>query len=263
VADISRLCRTAILAGCLVFPLLAATMTLFMGRLMRQLDLNSPGLLELNTVLQIRSSATRFGRKQAELPDDRHFAIYIAHHYRTTITNAASWSGPMALSLIKGKAREFAESSVKEFPAPTPDEIEQAEASVGSFVPKIQPFPENPPPWMFSLVLAGALIFYVGVPALVAALLFRGGLVLLVAGVTFVRRDGLRASRLRLLWRGLLTWSPLVLGAVLFGLLHSRAGMLGASLVAWLLVGGLAVLSLVLPCRGLQDRLAGTWPVPR
>src|SRR5208282_598930 len=119
-------------------------------------------------------------------------------------------------------------------------------------------------PWMFFLVLGGALVFYVAVPALVAALLFRGGLVLLVAGVTFVRRDGLRASRLRLLWRGLLTWSPLVFGVVVFGLfhfLHSHVGMLGASLVAWLVVAGLAVLSLALPGRGLQDRLAGTWPV--
>jgi len=41
------------------------------------------------------------------------------------------------------------------------------------------------------------------VPGLIAALLFRRGLVLLIAGVTFVRRDGMRASRLRVFWRGL------------------------------------------------------------
>jgi hypothetical protein len=33
--------------------------------------------------------------------------------------------------------------------------------------------------------------------------------------------------------------------------------------VAFLALGLLATLSVALPTRGLQDRLAGTWPVPR
>ena len=60
------------------------------------------------------------------------------------------------------------------------------------------------------MVLVAALLVYVCLPALVAALLFRGGLVLLIAGVTYVRKDGQRASRLRLLWRAMVAWSPLV-----------------------------------------------------
>ena len=59
------------------------------------------------------------------------------------------------------------------------------------------------------------LAIYVCMPALIAALLFRGGLVLRMAGMTFVRRDGKRASRLRVFWRALVAWSPLWLA--LFG----------------------------------------------
>ena len=53
------------------------------------------------------------------------------------------------------------------------------------------------------------LAVYVCLPALIAALLFRGGLVLRMAGIAFVRRDGKRASRLRVFWRALVAWSPL------------------------------------------------------
>ena len=100
------------------------------------------------------------------------------------------------------------------------------------------------------------------IPALVAALLFRGGLVLLIAGVTYVRRDGQRASRLRLLWRAMVAWSPSFLVFVLSILAVSTKLNWGPWL-ALALLGLLAVLSVALPVRGLQDRLAGTWPVPR
>ena len=99
-------------------------------------------------------------------------------------------------------------------------------------------------------------------PALIAALLFRGGVVLLIAGVTYVRRDGLPASRLRLFWRSLVAWG---LAVPVVGL--SLAGM--AKHLTWqpwlglALLGVLALVSVGLRERGLQDRLAGTWPVPR
>ena len=77
------------------------------------------------------------------------------------------------------------------------------------------------------MVLVAALAFYVGLPAVFAALLFRGGLVLLIAGVTYVRKDGQRASRLRLLWRSMVTWSPAFL-AFIVSILASPSIGLGA-----------------------------------
>jgi hypothetical protein len=107
------------------------------------------------------------------------------------------------------------------------------------------------------------LFVWVCLPALVAALAFRGGLLLRLAGITFVRRDGAPASRLRIFWRALVAWSPLVLAVVLSSAHVFHAGSLLRSAFAAILVLGLAIFSLAFPDRGAQDRLAGTWPVPR
>ena len=262
VAAVSRLRRAALVAGCIVFPVIVCALAPLMMIFMQDLTRKNPGLMEMNSLLQMRTSARFWGGKNMQMPADRQIAIYIAHHYRGMITNQASWSSPFVLSMIKGDARRFAEQSIAEHPAPTEEEIKEADAAVGKFVPKNQPFAGKPPPWLPAFVLWGSLAFYVCIPAVIAALLFRGGLVLLIAGVTFVRKDGQRASRLRLLWRAIVTWSPLFLALIPSGLAISRHLNWGP----WLglgLLGLPAVLSVALPKRGLQDRLAGTWPVPR
>lgn len=92
--------------------------------------------------------------------------------------------------------------------------------------------------------------------------MFRGGLVLRIANVTFVRRDGRRASRLHVFWRALVAWSPVWL-AVIFcvPLGYFHPGL--AQVIAYSVVGGLAIVSTALPGRSLPDRLARTWAVPR
>jgi hypothetical protein len=229
---------------------------------MQELSRRNPGLMDLSTLLQTRKTAQFWGSKHMHLPADREMEIYIAHHYRGLITNAASWSGPFVLSMIKGEARKFAEQSVADYPAPSEAEIAEADAAVGKYVPKEQFFGKQAPPGLTVMVLAACLLFYEAVPAVIAALLFRGGLVLLIGGVTYVRRDGARASRLRLLWRAILTWGPT------FPLFAVAAAGIAQKWTwqPWVAVAILAVLAavnLALPTRGLQDRLAGTWPVPR
>ena len=113
------------------------------------------------------------------------------------------------------------------------------------------------------VVFASTLLFYVGLPALMGALLFRGGLVLLTAGVTFVNAAGAPASRLRLFWRALVTWSSMAVG---LGVFLASVWFLGTFWAGAAGLGAVAVLagaSIALPERGIQDRLAGTWPVPR
>ena len=197
------------------------------------------------------------------MPTDRQIALYVAHHYRGLITNAASWSNPMVLQTIKGEARKFAEQSVAEHPALTEAEIAEAEATVGKSLPKQQFFAKKLPRSMPVMLLEASLLLYVCVPALAAALLCRGGVVLLIAGVTFTRKDGALASRLRLLWRSILTWCPLFLAFTVSILELNIWHLDWEPWLALALLGLLATCSIVLPVRGLQDRLAGTWPVPR
>ena len=112
------------------------------------------------------------------------------------------------------------------------------------------------------LILAWAYGGYVVIaPGLLAALLFRGGALLRGFGVAIVRRDGRPASRLRALGRNFLAFLPfLVLVAWVFGI-HARWEWLMITLL--ILLAALAVISALLPGRSLQDRLAGTWLVPR
>jgi len=263
VATVSRLRRAALVAGCIALPVLACGGGYFGLAFLQELTRKNPGLMDLNVLLQMRTSARFFAGKHANLPTDRQIAVYIAQHYRGTITNEAKWSGPYALAMIRGEARKFAEQSVAEHPAPTEAEIKEADAAVGKRMPEGQsPFVGKPPPAMPVLVLGVALLFYVAFPALVAALLFRGGLVLLIGGVTYVSRDGARASRLRLLWRALVAWGP-VLPLFMVAVLAFAKQLTWQPWLALALLGMLAVVSVALPQRGLQDRLAGTWPVPR
>jgi len=262
-AAVSRLRRAALVAGCIIVPVIATGATLLALSFLQELNRKNPGLMDLGTLLRMRTSASFWEGNKAQLPTDRQVALYIAHHYRGLITNAASWSNPMVLQMIKGEARKFAEQSVAEHPALTEAEIAEADATVGKSLPKQQFFAKKLPRSLPVMMLEGSLLVYVCLPALAAALLCRGGVVLLIAGVTYTRKDGALASRLRLLWRWILTWCPLFL-VFMVSILALNIWHLDWELwLALAVLGLLATWSIVLPVRGLQDRLAGTWPVPR
>jgi tRNA A-37 threonylcarbamoyl transferase component Bud32 len=103
--------------------------------------------------------------------------------------------------------------------------------------------------------------------ALVAALSFRGGL-LRALGMEIVTPDGRPASRVRAAARTLLAWAPLiVLGfpasqALLSGVVPKAETMTASGLALLILLAG-AIVAVLQPSRGIQDRLAGTWIVPR
>jgi uncharacterized RDD family membrane protein YckC len=264
VAAVSRWRRAAIVAGCLVGPLFAAFSVIFGAFMFEQWNKTNPGLLDLCTLLQQRTTmnSSRW-LKDKPHPSDQQFAIYIASHYRAVVTNETVWTGALAMSMISGEPRRFAEQSLAEHPAPTAAEIKDADAALKGPQDLAKAFDLTKRPW-FPFFMAGtALIIYVCIPSLIAALLFRGGLVLLLARVTFVRADGTPASRLRVFWRALVAWSPVLGGLILMACLKPWLSLFAASAVAFLIVGCLAAISVTLPERGLQDRFAGTWPVPR
>ena len=97
-------------------------------------------------------------------------------------------------------------------------------------------------------------------------------------GMAVVREDGLRASRLRTLWRSAIAWSPTLLPLIIVatqmqaesadaGLGHSLGHTVKNTQALWpialalLLVG--AIWFVWNPTRSLQDRLAGTYLVLR
>ena len=261
-ATVTRFRRTAAAAACVVIPLALSVGALFGLSIVEQWRQQNPGLMELQQLLQTRKTRQLPFVPDDSLPSDAQFGLYIAAHYRDLVADAAVWSNAMARVLINGEGRAFAERSLDASGAAAPEEIAAADQAVAPLVDALGRQRAIPPRRMASLLFASTLIMYVGVPAVLAALLFRGGLVLLATGITFVRKDGRRASRLRLFWRALITWVPLI-GAVGYGVVALQQPWRG-----WLLVGGVSLVALIagslaLPERGLADRLAGTWPVPR
>ena len=261
VPEVSRLRRAAVVAGCIAFPVLIGIAMTFGMMMMQQWRQSNPGIMELSGLLQQRQMNSWFMEKPKQIIFDRHVAFYIASHYREAIANKATWNNALTLGMIRGDARQFAEQSLAENPAPAAKEIAEAEEALKRFLPG----PEVYEPHIFTLFLVMSII-YLFLPTVLAALLFRGGLILRVAGMTFVRRDGAPASRLRVFWRALVAWSPLILLLMMQGpiqQLHNPIYEALGEILLLVLFAGLAMLSVVLPNRGLPDRLAGTWPVPR
>ena len=246
----------------MVVPLLAFGGGFFSMGLLSEVSRTNPGLVDLSRLLRQRTSGWFSGGKPTQAPTDRQLAIYILHHYRGMITNQATWSNPWALSLINGERRAFVEKSLAEYPAPTEAQIADADAAVAKFLPRQDFFADNPPLTLSTRTMLAALLPCACLPALLAALAFRGGLLLLIAGVTFVRKDGQPASRMRVLWRALLAWIPLFC-ACGFAMSALDKQWVWGAWTSLALAGLLAAWSVALPERGLQDRLAGTWPVPR
>jgi hypothetical protein len=211
--------------------------------------------------LQQRSLLRPWSQLQ-DRPTDSQFAVYIATHYRSVITNQALWTSSSAALLIKGQDRQFAEQSLARHPPPTEAEVDQATAALKPYLPSPDEFTLSKH-LSFPLLQAGrALMLLVWLPALFAALLCRGGLILRLAGVAFVRPNGQPASRLRLVGRALLAWLPVTVGMLLLMTLPPGHSVVFEGLALGLPLA-IAILSAVWPERSWPDHLAGTWAVPR
>jgi uncharacterized RDD family membrane protein YckC len=263
VAEVTRLRRAAVVAGCLVMPIISALGLLMGVEMLHQWERTNPGLVDLYMLLQQHNTVNSHWMKNQPHPSDRQFEIYIASHYRSIVTNDAAWNGGVTMSLIRGDMRRFAERSIADFPAPTDNEMKDANEALKKQVASLHAFDLSTKPWFLLFVAGITLFMYVCIPAVIAAPIFRGGLVLLAARVAFVRENGERASRLRLLGRAMITWSPLLFTFIFAVFLKTWLSTTTVLVVAAVLLFIGAIISLALPERGLQDRLTGVWPVPR
>ena len=121
--------------------------------------------------------------------------------------------------------------------------------------------------WETALAVVAGMFLVVAFFAMFGAFFARGGLTLRAFGAAVVNRRGEPASRFRALWRAAIAWSLVpVAVAVVSGdkspgdlplptvILHSLPMALFAAGAVW---------AILRPGRGIQDRIAGTWIVPR
>lgn len=208
---------------------------------------------------------------------------YIAYRFGATIRDHQLWTSSWARNSITPKNRAVAERIVATYPHVTQAEFEAGEKLFKPLMgelgkPGFKILGDNAAVLFIVMAAVGWLV-WMAFFSLCAAVLCRGGLLLWALGLTFVRRDGKPASRLRVLWRTMVAWCPLALIPLGIALVMPalakispepmmspeqgfvRVTSVGA--VFGVVYLALVVWSALLPGRGIPDRLAGTWMVPR
>jgi len=268
--------RFGLVAICAALPILMAG-TMVLGQYMMRYWMESqPDIMPLQmslfhlTVMEKETDGEDHAKKVQALE------VYIAGRFGKVISDPATWSTPFAAA-ITPDMREKARQIVAKHPNPSEKEFAEAKAVVdpmgGGFDAMNSILGGSPV--LLAAMQTGFVTLLLAIVSILCAIAFRSGLAMLVFGVVAVKRDGSRAGRLRVFWRALVTWSPYVLGFIglmVLGLwLFSDPNDAGSMNVVMGVAGGLAlglfaalaVVSALLPERGLQDRLAGTWLVPR
>ena len=209
------------------------------------------------------------GTKDAPPGEQRAFEIYVASHYRDLIRNEATWTEGMSMLRFNRALRTVATDALARHPSPSADEVAASAKVVEPFLAREREKAarEISPRGLLSLVMvfAAGMTVVFAIPGLLSALFFRGGLVLRLLGIAIVTSSG-EAGRVRAFVRGVIAWSPAALAVI--ALLIRPPGIGG---VVWLVLAAAALVLLAVgaiyamrnPSRGLQDRLAGTWLVPR
>jgi len=267
VAFVSRRRRLLVVAGCVVVPtLLTALFFAVMFGVERWLQ-------EHPDIMPLRYCLSRLGtldKASLSADEDRErereaLTVYIAGHFRRTISDPAMLSDACTNGIMRDHQRRLAERILAAHPtSPSEQEVDEAAVLLGPFLDKAphqltDTMFEHMPLSVYALGLwGGQLLLEAAIPSLICALLFRGGLLLCGLRIAVVAADGSRASRLRTFWRSLITWSPCLLLAIPFVLMASIA----VYSVLTILIA-LVVCSASMPERGLPDRIANTYLVPR
>jgi len=275
-ASVTHRRRFGLVVACAAFPIFMAGAMLLGQWMMRHWMESQPDVMPLQFCLIQLAGLEKQSDDKDNSKERQALEVYIAGRFGKTISDPATWASPFAAAIsedMRAKARQI----VAKYPSPSEKEFNEAKAVAEPRLggPDMANNFLGGSPLSVAAMQAGLVTLLLAIGSLVCALAFRSGLAMLVFGVVAVKRDGSRAGRLRVFWRALVTWLPFVLGSVglvaLGGLLYADPAVfkdinvvLGtASALALALFAALAIVSALMPERGLQDRLAGTWLVPR
>jgi serine/threonine protein kinase len=272
VAAISRARRLAMMFGCCLPTILLMCMGMmiysyFMQEYGPVIHNIPPDILSLLDCVKRLDTLEKADQTDATQKEREALEIYIAAHSRQIITNEAirqafDFDSENESNALKSTYQTM-NRIVASRPAPSAQDIAEAAA-------RLKPILDAHPPLQFTkikrmffavvlLILPYGFGILFAVPSLIAALVFRGGLLMRALRIAFVTRDGAPASRCRLLARILLTWSPILVGLALSRVINPFKAE--AVMLALFAVG--AVWALLDPQRGLPERLVGAWSVPR
>lgn len=199
------------------------------------------------------------------------FEVHLSGHYRHILTNDALWNAPETAAIFGKGLRQKAMRAIERYPHPTPDELAAADTLVRPAIDSLRTFEKRQVLWL-TIGFSWYLMILVAVADLIVSGAFRQTMLLRPFGLTVVTRKGESASRLRLLWRSVLSWLPLFAGAPLLMALtfattsdfeeygYILLGLLAFIVTIWL---SAVIWTLLSPARAAQDWLSGTVVTPR
>ena len=121
--------------------------------------------------------------------------------------------------------------------------------------------------WLVALASAAGAFVMTIVFSMLGALITGSGFTFRPFGAALVNRRGQRASRFRALWRAAVTWTPICVTMVVVKLSpdppNYRLDLLVLETALMASFAAAAAWAVYHPSRSIQDRLAGTWIVPR
>jgi eukaryotic-like serine/threonine-protein kinase len=230
-------------------------------------------LIELQACLNAIEEGEKSLKKNHSSPEDERrmidAQIYIAEHLAERVAEPGTWTqGVPNLSAHGGKER--AQRAVAAHGVRTPDEVRRADATMaGLFVDEkasLARIATWTGLWTTAVAVAAGASIIPLLLAVLGAAITGSGFTFRPFGAALVNRRGQPISRIRALWRAAVTWSLIPATLILFkaksdGSPSGRMLLIQSVLLAAMVA--VAIWSIARPSRGLQDRLAGTWIVPR
>jgi len=195
---------------------------------------------------------------------------FVSARFGTMIADENTWTNPFLAGLLLPQ-RAIAEGALVNYSNVSDADLTALRSEHPTLMSELEEPPVIPQLSLAFLAsaadeaLVGMTILYAiyAVGGLITAVLFRVGFTLRLFRVAIVTGAGTEASRGRTLFRSVVAWSPLVV--LFFARQASIAGLFepGRAALAGLLLAVGVTWAIARPARGLQDRIAGTWLVPR
>lgn len=263
------------IAASAAFPLLITVFSVGAVLALNQKKAGNRDLLTLMACLDAiergeKTAAKGRERNQQELQLKTDAEVYLAEHLSSLIEDPATWSQSFPNVGERG-GRDRARRALDAHRARTPEEVRHADAAVGRMMEgetrsfaRIATFTGL---WGLAITVGAGSCVVTILLSVLGALVTGSGFTFRPFGVALVNARGEPVSRVRALWRAAVTWAPAVV--LLVSLKFNpkapdydvRLLLLQTSIVAGLAAA--ALWAIARPWRGMQDRLAGTWMVPR
>jgi hypothetical protein len=270
----SRGRRAAQIAVCAFMP--AIMPIAVVGAMRTQLQLQATNLRAFQYEACVSQLAAFDKKREANLTADQKadresIEIFIAEHLQDETREAAAVARSFPIATRAKGQYIFAERAIAKHQTRTPAQVKRAEQVVArlqaSNAKQLNELKKPTAQWALALLMTTWTCAIVAVGAILGALVTRSGFTLRATGAALVNGRGEDASRLRALVRVVVAFLPAAAGVLIL-----RAGpkpqnlTIGIAMLQTLpllLLAAGAAWAIRHPSRGIQDRLAGTWIVPR